>query len=174
MKLADMQAQCQPSFRAPSGLSSCRQPFVSEAFSIHRKNETVEPRQRVLCHSSRVQAKGNLVHVATNMLRTHLMPRSINSALEECPHALDRVSVDVALRVLAAAVNHGAMVEPKTIQAFVSARLVCADQRSGFDISVDGPMQRPWHVMSAAGRKAISDAAKMRWKKHKAEAKKAA
>lgn len=30
------------------------------------------------------------------------------------------------------------------------------------------------HVMSAAGRKAISDAAKMRWKKHKAEAKKAA
>ena len=136
MKLADMQAQCQPSFRTPWVLSSCRQPFVSEAFSIYREDETVESRQRVLRHSSRVQAKCNLVHVAANVLRAHLMPRPIDAALEQRPDAFDGVCVDVALRIFTVTVVDGAVIEPQTIQTLISTRLICTDQRAGFYVGV--------------------------------------
>src|ERR1035441_6420607 len=123
-----MQARCQPYFAAPSVLFSCREPFVSESLAIYRENETVEPIQRVLRHSSRVQAKGNLVHISPNMLRAHLMPRTVNAALQECTHALDRVRVDVALRILAFAVIDGAVIEPEAVQSFVTGSLIGADQ----------------------------------------------
>ena len=52
-------------------------------------------------------------------------------------------SNEAVFGIFAFAVVDGAVIEPKAIQPFVSLSLIRADQRSGLDVGMDGPMQRP-------------------------------
>jgi hypothetical protein len=131
----------------PESFSSRGQPFVSEALAINGSNETVQPSKGVDSDVASVEAERDLIHVAAQMLRGYLMPCADDASLEDGPDAFDGVCVDAALAAVfgvnAFTVVDGTMVEPEAVQAVVTLRLIGADQRTGPDMRVDSPVQRP-------------------------------
>jgi hypothetical protein len=122
--------------------SSCGQPFVSESLAVDCKDETVEPSESVFCDIASVQAERNLVNIAAKMLRANVVPCAIDAPLQQCPNTLNRVRVDLASRILPAAMVDGAVIEPKAVQTLIAACLVSVNHRTGLHVIMDGLMQR--------------------------------
>jgi hypothetical protein len=75
--------------------------------SDYRNDERVQPLQGVTAHVADVQAEGELVHVAMQMLLRNLMVDAIDSALEHSPNAFDAVRADSVLGVVSGSVVDG-------------------------------------------------------------------
>jgi hypothetical protein len=78
------------------------QPRIGQTLAVNRLNEAIEPVQRVPFHVAIVQAKGEFVNVAMQMLRAGMMVDAVHPALHHRPNRLNRVRVHVAPAVLPA------------------------------------------------------------------------
>src|ERR1039457_815933 len=80
----DMQAQYRPSYRAPLE-SSLDEPRIGKTLAVYGLNKTVEPCQRVPFHVSIIQAEGEFINVAMQVLRAGMMVDAVHPALHYRP-----------------------------------------------------------------------------------------
>src|ERR1700679_262081 len=90
---------------------SLNQPRIGKALAVHRFDERIEAVKCVDFDVALIQAKGEFVHIAMEMLRAGVMIDTVHSALHYRPNALDTVRPSIAPAVLARAVVDRFMVE---------------------------------------------------------------
>lgn len=135
-----MQAQYRPSYRAPLE-SSLDEPRIGKTLAVYGLNKTVEPCQRVPFHVSIIQAEGEFINVAMQVLRAGMMVDAVHPALHYRPNALDRVRVDSAPAVFPGAMVHGFMAEKQSANSSVSGCLISHKLRTNLYVLKNSTLQ---------------------------------
>ena len=118
--------------------NSCRKPFVSEPLPRNRVHEGIKTIERVASDVPLIQPERELVNVASEMLLADLVIDAVQSALEDCPHALDAVCSGVPANVLTRRVVDSLLPEEEqSIQVVVGSVLIGEESRADFDVTMN-------------------------------------
>ncbi len=89
-----------------------------------------------------IQAEGEFVHVAAQMLLAHVVVDAVHPALHHRPNALDAVRAHAVAGVFPGAVVHALMAERLAIKPDVAGVLVREDRGTCLYVGMDGGLQR--------------------------------
>ena len=117
--------------------TSCGHLLVGDALARYGVNQAVQPFKSVALDVSFVQPERELLNVAVKVLRAGRMVHADDSAFQDRPDCLNRVSVNDPLRVLTSAVIDAIGAEEKPIQIGVGWGFVRVDRRAHFNLLVD-------------------------------------
>src|SRR3990167_2686132 len=116
---------------------SLDQPRVGQALAGHPVNEAVEPVERVNLDVALVQAEGELVHVAPEVLGAGVMVDTHQPALQDRPDALNAVRMGRATRVFTDGVVDRLVTVEQPVQPLKNRVVVGVELRARFDALVN-------------------------------------
>jgi hypothetical protein len=122
-------------------VASLNQPRVSQTLAIHRVNERIQPVKRVPFHVAIIQAEGELIHVAVQVLGAGVMIDALHPTFHDCPNGLDTVRVNTAPAVLTSGVSHGVMVEEEATNTGIAGSLIGHELGAYFDVLHNSALQ---------------------------------
>jgi hypothetical protein len=126
-----------PQLRLVPSEFSCDQPRISQPFSADCSNETIESFEGVILDVPFIQPPCKLTGVASKMLRAYMVKGAVNSALQDGPNRLDRVSACRASGVFSRAVIHGFMFEKQPVKVREHNAIIGIELRPKFDVAVN-------------------------------------
>ena len=116
---------------------SLDQPLVRETFSARVVDETIQPLEGVPLYIAIVQAEGELIDVALQVLRAGVMVDAMQPALQDGPYALNAVGRDWPAREFASPVVYCVMVEEQSTEIVVRSVLIGVDLGADFNRAMD-------------------------------------
>jgi len=140
---------------APS--SSCRQRLVSDTPSDRRINKTGQPIQRMALHLAVIQAEGELVDIAAQVLDAGMVVDAMQAALHHGPHALNTVRMDLTAYPFLLVVIDGLVRVEDALESIVAHVLVSMEYRASRDMRMDGrPQVGGIRVLNGLGNRSAS------------------
>lgn len=118
------------------------QPRIGQTLAIHRFDKAIKAVERVDFDVPFVQAEGEFVHIAVEMLRAGVVVDAVHPALHYRPHALDTVRPGIAPNVLARAVVDRFMAKEDRRDTRVGCRLIRHQCGTNFDAIENGGLNR--------------------------------
>ena len=126
-------------FSFSGGFFTSRQLPIGDPLPGGGADETIQAVQGVALHVPIVEAEGEFVDVAPQVLRAGLVVDAMNAPLHHGKDALDAVGCDIAPGVLPGAVIDALMAEEQPVQAIEDGRFICVKGRAKGDLGMDGP-----------------------------------
>lgn len=115
---------------------SCGQILIGETATNGRAEHTGEPFHRMMAHVAVIEAEGELVDVAVQMLGAGVMINADQAPLHHRKDALDPVRGDVAAHIFARAVVDALMGVEQAADRVVDGALVGVDDRARRNIAI--------------------------------------
>lgn len=119
-----------------TGLNSGNQILIPQLFSSHL---AYNPFHLTACvQATIVVPTSELIHIAVQVFRTHVMIRTIVSTLEHTPKRLHAVRIDLPVYIFTDTVFHRFMLAR---DAFIGFGLICVNNRALSGVLLDKPLQ---------------------------------
>ena len=118
------------------------QPRIGQALAVHGFDKAIEAVERVNFDISFVQAEGEFVHIAVEMLRAGVMIDAMHPAFHNRPNALYTVRPGLATDVLARAVIDRLVTKEERWDAVVGRMFVGEQHRANLNVIHDGRLDR--------------------------------
>jgi hypothetical protein len=116
---------------------SCRQFLIGQPTIRKGKGETIEPSQRATVYVAIIEPKREFINVPTQMLPADVMIDAVQSALQNSPHALDRVDTGVVADEFTRAMVNRLMPVKQAVKLAVGLGFVGIDYRAWLHTPVD-------------------------------------
>lgn len=122
--------------QAACGLS-CGQSFVGNARAYRSIDERVEPFQRVPFDVASVEPKDKLIDIPFQVFLARLVIDALESALEDCPHALNAVRTCHASNILVGRVIDALLLEEQPVQIVVGGVFISVERGADCDMPMN-------------------------------------